>query len=81
MNDKDIKTELELLKQDVNLIKTNHLAHMAKDIDNMMLEVRSVNEKVSKIESDLSKFRHIAYGAIVVFVLMSDKFNDILRLL
>tara|TARA_R100000322_G_scaffold160260_1_gene121623 strand:+ start:698 stop:943 length:246 start_codon:yes stop_codon:yes gene_type:complete len=81
MNDKDIKTEIELLKQEVKVIKTNHLSHMAKDIDDMMLEVRSVNEKVSKIESDLSKFRHIAYGAIVVFVLMSDKFNDILRLL
>lgn len=81
MDDKDLKTELELVKQDVHIIKTNHLAHMAKDIDNLMLEVRSVNEKVSKIESDLSKFRHIAYGAIVVFVLMSDKFNDILRLL
>ena len=81
MNDKDIKTEIELLKREVEIIKTNHLSHMAKDIDDMMLEVRSVNEKVSKIESDLSKFRHIAYGAIVVFVLMSDKFNDILRLL
>jgi len=81
MNDKDIKIEIELLKQEVKVIKTNHLSHMAKDIDDMMLEVRSVNEKVSKIESDLSKFRHIAYGAIVVFVLMSDKFNDILRLL
>jgi len=81
MNDKDINTELELLKKDVELIKTNHLAHIAKDIDNLDIKVSVIDERVDKIESDLSKFRHIAYGAIVVFVLMSDKFNDILRLL
>ena len=51
MNDKDIKTEIELLKQEVKVIKTNHLSHMAKDIDDMMLEVRSVNVKVSQSRS------------------------------
>lgn len=74
MNDKDIKTEIELLKQEVNIIKTNHLSHMAKDIDDLMIEVKSI-----KIE--VFKFKYVAYGAIVVFVLMSDKFNDILRLI
>ena len=28
MDDKDLKTEIELLKQDVHIIKTNHLAHI-----------------------------------------------------
>jgi len=74
MNDKDIKTEIELLKQEVNIIKTNHLLHIAQDIDDLRDDMKDV-----KIE--IFKFKYIAYGAIVVFVLMSDKFNDILRLL
>jgi hypothetical protein len=74
MNDKDIKIEIELLKQDVNLIKTNHLAHIAKDIDDLKDDMKDV-----KIE--VFRFKYIAYGAIVVFVLMSDKFTEILRLL
>jgi hypothetical protein len=74
MNDKDIKTEIELLKQEINIIKTNHLSHMAKDIDDLMIEVKS-------IKTEVFKFKYVAYGAIVVFVLMSDKFNDILRLI
>ena len=74
MNDKDINTEIELLKQDVHIIKTNHLAHIAADIDDLKVEVK-------EIKTEMFKFKYIAYGAIVVFVLMSDKFNDILRLL
>ena len=74
MNDKDINTELELLKQDVYLIKTNHLAHIASDIDDLKDDMKDV-----KIE--VFRFKYVAYGAIVVFVLMSDKFTEILRLL
>ncbi len=74
MNDKDINTELELLKKDVNLIKTNHLAHIAADIDDLKDDMKDV-----KIE--VFRFKYVAYGAIVVFVLMSDKFTEILRLL
>ena len=74
MNDKDIKTEIELLKREVEIIKTNHLSHMAKDIDDLMDDVKDI-----KIE--VFRFKYIAYGAIVVFVLVSDKFNDILRVL
>ena len=74
MDDKDLKTEIELLKQDVHIIKTNHLAHIAQDIDDLKVEVK-------EIKTEMFKFKYIAYGAIVVFVLMSDKFNDILRLL
>jgi hypothetical protein len=74
MNDKDINTELELLKKDVHLIKTNHLAHIASDIDDLKDDMKDV-----KIE--VFRFKYAAYGAIVVFVLMSDKFTEILRLL
>jgi|TARA_A100001391_G_C4968660_1_gene252041 hypothetical protein len=74
MNDKDIKTEIELLKREVEIIKTNHLSHMAKDIDDLMDDVKD-------IKTEVFRFKYIAYGAIVVFVLVSDKFNDILRLL
>jgi hypothetical protein len=72
--DNDIKTEIELLKQEVKIIKTNHLSHMAKDIDDLMIDVKD-------IKTEVFRFKYVAYGAIVVFVLMSDKFNDILRLL
>ena len=74
MNDKDIKTEIALLKQAINIIKTNNLSHMAQDIDKLQ-------EDMNEIKTEIFKFKYIAYGAIVVFVLMSDKFNDILRLL
>ena len=74
MNDKDIKTEIELLKREVEIIKTNHLSHMAKDIDDLMDDVKD-------IKTEVFRFKYIAYGAIVVFVFVSDKFNDILRLI
>ena len=74
MDDKDLKTEIELLKQDVHIIKTNHLAHIEADM-------RDVKVEVKEIKTEMFRFKYIAYGAIVVFVLMSDKFNDILRLL
>lgn len=74
MNDKDIKTEIALLKQAINIIKSNHLAHIAKDIDDLKDDMKDV-------KTEIFRFKYIAYGAIVVFVLMSDKFTDILRLL
>ena len=74
MNEQDIKTEIELLKREVEIIKTNHLSHMAKDIDDLMDDVKD-------IKTEVFRFKYIAYGAIVVFVLVSDKFNDILRLI
>ena len=40
MDDKDFKTEIELLKKDVHIIKTNHLAHIAADIDDLKDEVK-----------------------------------------
>ena len=75
MNDKDIKTEIELLKQEVKVIAINYKQKkLAKDIDDLMLEVKS-------IKTEVFKFKYVAYGAIVVFVLMSDKFTEIFKLL
>ena len=74
MSNKNIETEIELLKQDIHIIKTNHLAHIESDM-------RDVKVEVKEIKTEMFRFKYIAYGAIVVFVLMSDKFNDILRLL
>jgi len=33
------------------------------------------------VKIEVFRFKYVAYGAIVVFVLMSDKFTEILRLL
>jgi len=74
MSNKNIETEIELLKQDIHIIKTNHLSHIEADM-------RDVKVEVKEIKTEMFRFKYIAYGAIVVFVLMSDKFNDILRLL
>jgi archaellum component FlaC len=50
MNDKDINTELELLKKDVNLIKTNHLAHIAADIDDLKDDMKEVKIEVFRFK-------------------------------
>ena len=74
MNDKERKTEIELLKKEINVNKKNKLSQQAKDTDDVMLEVKS-------IKTEVFKFKYVAYGAIVVFVLMSDKFTSILKFL
>tara|TARA_R100000655_G_scaffold73239_1_gene111810 strand:- start:327 stop:551 length:225 start_codon:yes stop_codon:yes gene_type:complete len=74
MNNKDIQTEIELLKKDIDLIKNNHLTHMQRDIDVLKCDVRDVKRAIFKAQ-------YVIYGAIVVFVLMSDKFTEILKLL
>ena len=74
MNEQDIKTEIELLKKDIDLIKNNHLAHMQRDIDVLKFDVRDVKRAIFKAQ-------YVMYGTIVVFVLMSDKFTEILKLL
>ena len=68
MNDQDIKTEIELLKKEVEIIKTNHLTHIEKDIDDLKVDVKH-------IKSEVFRFKYIAYGAIVVFVSQSRSFS------
>ena len=63
----ELNTEIELIKKDIHDIKTNHLAHMEKDMRDVKIEV--------------FRFKYIAWTAIVIFILATDKFTDILRLM
>jgi hypothetical protein len=63
----ELNTEIELIKKDIYDIKNNHLQHIEKDMRDVKIEV--------------FRFKYIAYGAIVIFVLMTDKFTNLLRLL
>ena len=63
MTEQNLKIEIELLKKEISLIKTNHLSHIEKDIDDLKVDVKH-------IKSEVFKFKYVAYGAIVVFVLM-----------
>ena len=63
----ELNLVIELIKKDISIIKNNHLAHIEKDMRDVKVEV--------------FRFKYITYGAIVVFVMLSDKFHEILRLL
>ena len=63
----ELNIEIELIKKDINDIKNNHLQHIEKDMRDVKIEV--------------FRFKYIAYGAIVIFVLATDKFTNLLRLL
>ena len=63
----EMNLEIELIKKDIYDIKVNHLAHIEKDLKDVKIEV--------------FKFKYIAWTAIVIFVLATDKFTDLLRLL
>tara|TARA_R110001583_G_scaffold62844_1_gene184405 strand:- start:164 stop:370 length:207 start_codon:yes stop_codon:yes gene_type:complete len=63
----ELNFEIELIKKDINDIKINHLQHIEKDLKDVKVEV--------------FRFKYIAWTAIVIFVLATDKFNELLRLL
>ncbi len=63
----ELNTEIELIKKDIYDIKNNNLQHIEKDMRDVKIEV--------------FRFKYIAYGAIVIFVLATDKFTNLLRLL
>ena len=63
----ELNLEIELIKKDIYDIKTNHLQHIEKDMRDVKIEV--------------FRFKYIAYGAIVIFILATDKFTNLLRLL
>jgi len=63
----ELNTEIELIKKDIYDIKNNHLSHIEKDMRDVKIEV--------------FRFKYIAYGAIVIFILATDKFTNLLRLL
>ena len=51
----ELNLEIELIKKDIYDIKTNHLRHIEKDMRDVKIEV--------------FRFKYIAYGAIVIFIL------------
>tara|TARA_R100000742_G_C4209378_1_gene36189 strand:+ start:291 stop:497 length:207 start_codon:yes stop_codon:yes gene_type:complete len=63
----EINTEIELIKKDIYDIKQNHLTHIEKDMSEVKIEV--------------FRFKYIAWTAIVIFILATDKFTELLRLL
>tara|TARA_R110002020_G_scaffold53200_3_gene149116 strand:+ start:3787 stop:3993 length:207 start_codon:yes stop_codon:yes gene_type:complete len=63
----ELNTEIIVIKRDINDIKLNHLAHIERDL--------------KTVKTEVFRFKYIAYGAIVVFVLATDKFSELLRLL
>ena len=63
----ELNTEIELIKKDIFDIKTNHLQHIEKDMKDVKIEV--------------FRFKYIAWTAIVIFILATDKFTEILRLM
>jgi len=63
----ELNLEIELIKKDINDIKNNHLKHIEKDMQDVKIEV--------------FRFKYVVWGALVIFVLMTDKFTELLRLL
>ena len=59
----ELTLEVELIKKDVHDIKHNHLTHIEDDLRDVKREV--------------FKFKYIAWTAIVIFVLATDKFTEI----
>ena len=63
----ELTLEVELIKKDVHDIKHNHLTHIEADLRDVKREV--------------FKFKYIAWTAIVIFVLATDKFTEIIKLM
>lgn len=63
----ELNVDVEVIKKEISDIKENHLKHIEKDLRDVKIEV--------------FRFKYITYGAIVIFVLFTDKFNELLRLL
>ena len=63
----ELNIEIELIKKDINDIKNNHLQHIERDMRDVKIEV--------------FRFKYVVWGALVIFVLMTDKFTELLRLL
>ena len=63
----ELNIEIELIKKYINDIKNNHLQHIERDMRDVKIEV--------------FRFKYVVWGALVIFVLMTDKFTELLRLL
>lgn len=58
MKQDEVKTEIALIKQDINTIKDNHLAHIEKDMNR-------IHQKVDKIDTRLWMIAGIIIAATV----------------
>ena len=58
MEQDEVKTEIALIKQDINTIKDNHLAHIEKDMNR-------IHNKVDKIDNRLWWIAGIIIAATV----------------
>ena len=63
----ELNIEIELIKKDINDIKNNHLQHIERDMRDVKIEV--------------FRFKYVIWGALIIFILMTDKFTELLRLL
>tara|TARA_R110002050_G_scaffold253116_1_gene391310 strand:- start:451 stop:678 length:228 start_codon:yes stop_codon:yes gene_type:complete len=63
----ELTLEVELIKKDIHDIKNNHLQHIEADMRDVKIEV--------------FRFKYAIWGALVIFILMTDKFTQLLRLL
>jgi hypothetical protein len=63
----ELNIEIELIKKDINDIKNNHLQHIERDMRDVKIEV--------------FRFKYVVWGALVIFILMTDKFTQLLKLL
>tara|TARA_B110000444_G_C18663793_1_gene512017 strand:- start:224 stop:451 length:228 start_codon:yes stop_codon:yes gene_type:complete len=63
----ELTLEVELIKKDIHDIKNNHLQHIEADMRDVKIEV--------------FRFKYVIWGALVIFILMTDKFTQLLRLL
>lgn len=63
----ELNIEIELIKKDINDIKNNHLQHIERDMRDVKIEV--------------FRFKYVIWGALVIFILMTDKFTQLLKLL
>ena len=63
----ELNIEIELIKKDINDIKINQLQQIERDMRDVKIEV--------------FRFKYVVWGALVIFILMTDKFTELLRLL
>ena len=63
----ELNIEIELIKKDINDIKNNHLQHIERDVRDVKIE-------------DF-RFKYVIWGALVIFILMTEKFTELLKLL
>ena len=63
----ELNIEIELIKKDINDIKNNHLQHIERDVRDVKIEV--------------FRFKYVIWGALVIFILMTEKFTELLKLL